>query len=217
MNRVLKKREIALMVVLGAFLAALLYYRFVYSWYQESKILYNTSSLEDEILIQQSRAMQKKKMEAAIADSKEKNEGVVETYNNLKEEINALNDIFADAVDWNFSFGQAEASGTAVRRGITASFSAVSYEAAKEMLQKLHDCRLRCKIRNISISSTRLDKQKIRFNQKNLNKGPVQVSFSVTFYETLVGAETTDGLKMPRKNANANTNADVDVSALMNP
>ena len=194
MNRKLKVREIVIVFVLFVALIALLYYRFVHTWYVAQVAAYDTASIDTEIMTEQARALKLKEMEEAIEESKDRGDGVVESYNNLKAEINELNDIFADAVDWNFSFDQAQATGQAERRNITATYSAIDYESAKEMLQKLHDSKYRNLIRDLSISNTSLDKQKIRFSQKNLNEGPIQIRFTVTFYETLVGADTTDGL-----------------------
>lgn len=203
LNRNLKKSEIALILVLVAALLGLLYYQFVYKEQQASISRYDTAELENQIMIEQARAAQIRSMQDEIELNQSDEStvtGVVESYNNLKAEIRELNNIFGDAEAFNFGFDQAVATGDAVRRKISANFTAKDYATAKQMLTKLHNSQYRCLIRDINISTTTSSRYynnqtNSYYNlEPNLNRGPVAVSFTVTFYETLYNATTTDGL-----------------------
>ncbi len=189
LNRAFTKTEEILLLIITVLLMGLLYYQFVYKAQQAAIVRYDTSGLEAEMLIEQARAAQIKSMQDEIAQNKKDKIGVVETYNNLKQEINELNDIFGGASDFDFGFDQAVADGEAVRRIINASFGAPSYEEARTMLNALHNCPYRCLITQVQVVPDGRSQ-----GDNNLHKGAVKVNFSVTFYETLHDAQTTDGL-----------------------
>lgn len=190
LNRKFTKGETALILVLVALLLGLLYYRFVYTWIEDSLTQYDTTELEDQLMIDQARAMQMRQMQDEIDADKSEQIGVVETYNNQKAEIVELNDIFADANTFNFSFDQAVANGNTVRRNFSGTYTADSYAQAKAMLTDLYHCRYRCLIRDISIAPNNRENS----DDNSLASGGVTVSFTATFYETLYGASTTSGL-----------------------
>lgn len=190
-KRINKASEIVMFLVVCALLAVI-YYQFIYRNVQQAKVQYDTTDLETELMTQQQIAANIKRMKAEIAANKDNDSGVVVTYNNLKAEINELNDIFGKAEDFSFGFDQAVATDDAVRRSVNASFTALSYEEAKAMLQQLHDSPYRCLIQDVNISSTTVED--VEGDEENLADGPVAVSFTVTFYETLYNATTTEGL-----------------------
>ena len=66
MNRKLKVREIVIVFVLFVALIALLYYRFVHTWYVAQVAAYDTASIDIEIMTEQARALKLKEMEEAI-------------------------------------------------------------------------------------------------------------------------------------------------------
>ena len=125
-------------------------------------------------------------MESEMKNTKAKTGSVVASYNNIKNEISALNDIFGAASTYNFDFNQAIKDGDAVRRDINISFTAGSYSTAESIIEKLHDCKYRCLIRNISINTS---------SGEGISSGSVSVSMTVTFFETMYNANTTDGLE----------------------
>lgn len=197
MKRSLRKSEIVLILILTALLLGLIYYQFVYKYFNDAKERYNTDDLA--LQIEQEQLTQKniQDMQAEIEENKGNETGEVATYDNLKNEINALNDIFADADSFNFGFDQATANGTAVRRVINASFTAADYKTAKQIIQNLHDCKYRCLITDVSITSAgpqNVDETQTSDQQPNLNSDKINVSLTVTFFETLYDATTTDGL-----------------------
>lgn len=191
--RNLKKSEEILLLILTAALIGLFYYQFVYKGVIQARMDYDTSVLETELTAYQARLASMQSMEKEIESGKNAADGIVATYNNQKQEIIALNNIFADADTFDLSFEtpQAVDGDNTVRRNISANFTAGSYAKAKEMLTALYHCEYRCLIRDISISPTGSSGNG---QDANLNNGPVQVSLTVTFYETLYNAASTDGI-----------------------
>lgn len=192
MNKTISRKEQVLILILVVALLATVYYQFLYKSVEQAKVQYDTSDLQVELTTQMQIAANIQQMEAEIEANKENKTGEVSTYDNLKQEINELNDIFGDAANFSFSFDQATATDDAVRRVITGSFTATSYQDARTRLQSLHDGPYRCLITDLAMSPTSLNGNE--GDAKNLNDGPVAVSFTVTFYETLYQATTTEGL-----------------------
>lgn len=193
LNHTFTKKETAILLILVALLLAMGYYQFVYKWQQKAIAQFDTTDIETAIAQEQAKAIQIKRMQEEIASGKKEKTGIVETYSNLKAELRTLNDIFGDALNFDFSFDQAVADGDAVRRTITCTVTAASYQEAKGMLRQLHDCEYRCLIGDVSISPSGTDRES---GDRNLNAGNVTMNFSVTFYETLYGAKSTDGLQI---------------------
>lgn len=246
MNRELSKKEIILILVLAFFLLGLFYYQFVYKDIENKKAMYDTANIDDEILIEQTKLAQINKMKSEIeANKSNTSAGYVETYDNQKAEITALNDILSGAYTFNIGFDQAVSNDDAVRRNMNVTFSAASYSDAKKIITDLHDCKYRCLIRDLSI--TALNKQDAaaavasagesvsaedtddtkktdtkdktskdkttkdistdtddtasaddadttQLSELDLNNGPVSVTLTVEFFETLYGSDTKDGL-----------------------
>ena len=210
MNRQLKKREIALIFVLTFILLGLVYYQFIFKSLKDAEVQYDTTQIETEIQTETVKAADIARMKKEIADNKGKETGVVESYDNIKNEINALNDIFADAVNFNLSFDQPVADGSAVRRNIGVSFTASDYAAARKIIVALHDCRYRCLITDLSITPASL--QNTYGSEGDINNGAVAVNLNVTFYETLYGASSTDGLQVPQDSSTDNSSLTNDLA-----
>ena len=98
----------------------------------------------------------------------------------------------AETFDFNFAAPQAVEGDTTVRREVSATFSAASYEKSRQMLNDLYHCEYRCLIGDISMNPSGSS----RDEDSNLANGPVQVSFTVTFFETLYGAESQEGINL---------------------
>lgn len=190
--RNLKKSEEIILLILTAALIGLFYFQFVYKGVIEARSQYDTSLLETQLTIYQAKLASMKSMEQEIESGKNAATGMVATYNNQKQEIIALNNIFAEAetFDFNFAAPQAVEGDTTVRREVSAAFTAASYEKARQMLNDLYHCEYRCLIGDITMNPSGSS----RDEDSNLANGPVQVSFTVTFFETLYGAESQDGI-----------------------
>lgn len=187
MHREFTTREKILLLVLCFIMLAVFYYEIVVKNVEENIQRYDTSELEIELMMEQQKAMQIQSMEQEMAILKESG-SLVPTYNNIKSTIRELNDIFDGAQEYHFEFGKAVRDGDAVRRDISITFSASSYARAEAIIQKLHDCKYRCQIRTLSISSGN-------------ESGGVSASLQVTFYETMYEASSTLGLEEAKNEA----------------
>lgn len=187
MHREFTTREKILLLVLCFIMLAVFYYEIVVKNVEETIQRYDTSELEIELMMEQQKAMQIQSMEQEMAILKESG-SLVPTYNNIKSTIRELNDIFDGAQEYHFEFGKAVRDGDAVRRDISITFSASSYAGAEAIIQKLHDCKYRCLIRTLSISS-------------GSETGGVNASLQVTFYETMYEASSTLGLEEAKNEA----------------
>lgn len=206
MSREFSKREIALILILTVTLLGLLYYQFVYLDIQNKKDMYDAADIDTEIMIEQTKYSRIQQMQNAIDAGKENDTtGYVETYNNLKAEINLLNDILEDADTFSLDFEQATAVDDAVRRNIAVTFTASDYTKARSIIKQLHDSKYRCLIRDMTISAQADQNvqtaQEAAGNELDLNNGPVSVDLTVEFFETLYGATTTDGLDIQDSSA----------------
>lgn len=192
--RNLKKSEEIILLILTAALIGLFYYQFVYKGVVEARTTYDTTILETELTAYQSKIASMQQMEKEIASGKNAADGIVATYNNQKQEIIALNNIFADADSFDLSFAEPYATDgdNTVRRNLSASFTAESYDKAKEMLTALYHCEYRCLIQDINITPTGGNSQE----EASLSNGPVQVSLTATFYETMYNAPSTYGINI---------------------
>lgn len=193
MSREFTSREKILLLVLCVLLLGIVYYEFIIKDVDETIEQYNTEDLETDLLIEQAKAQSIMDMESEMKNTKAQTNSVVASYNNIKNEISALNDIFGAASTYNFDFNQAIKDGDAVRRDINISFTAGSYNTAESIIQKLHGCKYRCIIRNISINTS---------SGEGISSGEVSVSMTVTFFETMYNANTTDGLEESKDEGN---------------
>ena len=73
-------------------------------------------------------------------------------YDNIQPVMMELNSILLGATDYSLSFATVDDTQSVVRREISISFTCGSYDAARNVLQSLHDSLYRCMLNNISIS-----------------------------------------------------------------
>lgn len=92
-------------------------------------------------------------------------------YDNLQPVMFELNSILASTENYSLSFSTVDASQPIVRRSISMTFTTGTYEAAKTVLQRLHDSAFRCMLDGVSIS----------FNRGERNS--VSVSGNIVFFE----------------------------------
>lgn len=93
-------------------------------------------------------------------------------YDNLQPVMFELNSILAHTEDYSLSFSTVDASQSIVRRSISMTFTARTYEAAKEVLQQLHDSSFRCMLDSVNISI-----------DQGIGAGAVAVTASIVFFE----------------------------------
>lgn len=73
-------------------------------------------------------------------------------YDNLQPVMMELHTILNGAEDYSLSFGTVDTEEPIVRRSISLSYTAGSYAAAREILQRLHDSAYRCMLDSVSVS-----------------------------------------------------------------
>lgn len=187
MSREFTPREKILMLVLCVLLLGIMYFQFIVRDVNETIEKYNTEELETELLMEQTKAMQIKQMEQELKNADPGTLTLVASYNNVKNELNELNDIFSAANAYNLEFAVPVKEGSYVRRDIHVVFSAGSYSSAEAIIKKIHDCRYRCLIQNLSINNG---------SGIGIQSGTVSANMTVTFFETMYDATTTKGLEV---------------------
>lgn len=214
-NKSLSKTEIIAIIVALVAIIGLLYYQFIFTSFEAQKASYDTSDIESQIEIEQQRLATMQRMQEEMKDtSKKKDNSYIETYNNLKSEIVTLNDIFDDSDTFSLSFEDPVATGDAVRRNITVTFSAKNYKTAKKIIKNLHNCKYKCIIRDLSITASQSnDGSDNAVSSVSLDNSKVNVTLNVTFFETLTGATTTDGLTIEQSDDSSDTNLTDELSS----
>lgn len=118
------------------------------------------------------RVEEKRRMERELEElfARESQPARMADYDNLQPVMLELNTILAGTEDYSLSFGTVDTANPIVRRTISISFSAGSYQAAKAVLQQLHDSSYRCMLDSLNL---------------NLEHGDsgVSVSGNIVFFE----------------------------------
>lgn len=195
-NRKFTRRETILLLVLAVLLLAIFYY--VVLWRPVTEGMSRDRALiaqvQDTMTSEQVKAQQKKQMLSELDKVKDEKLGSIEPYSNVKNEMNELYQALADADSYNLTFSDARAVNTIVRRDVTVSFQASSWETAYNILQKIQDSRYRCQLMDLSLSAQ--TKQGAVVTDPNAQAGQTTVTATaaVRFFETTVGATNTNGL-----------------------
>ncbi|MEG1518085.1 MAG: hypothetical protein RR360_07115, partial [Raoultibacter sp.] len=109
----------------------------------------------------------------------------VAVYDNLRNEIDAINTALAGATTNNLSYGQPELDGTLVRRPVSISFTVGSTSDAIAVMKQLQAGKYACEIPDFSLTnSLRTD--------GGVNS--TSVTMSVVYFETTTGSTNLSGL-----------------------
>ena len=114
------------------------------------------TELQDQALIEQTRALKMQVMEKELEELKASNavpDAQVPDYNNAKRVM--VDAILARAREYSLSFDDVsldEDSGL-VRRPVELTFQTADYAAAREIINDLYHCRYRCSIQDVTISA----------------------------------------------------------------
>lgn len=188
LNHQFTTREKILILVCSIIALAIFYYQFAFSGFQSQLAQYDTTDLQDQVMIEETRAMNLNQMKQDIASASGESFGEIAVYNNQSNEIQALNDILsgratAISITWN----QPTLTDLTVRRDASISFSATSYATVREILTDLSNCKYRLIINDVSLNT--------RDTSTSLTESAsINASVTVTFFETADGAATTQGL-----------------------
>lgn len=174
---------LSIIIILG-----IVYYFGVYKVTEKMWKQYDIEELEDELLLYKVKRNKLNTMKEEIEVHKEKNIGVMKPYNNLQKEMIELNKIFEHVSDYQFYFDDPTSDGKVVRRGITITFHASSYQSAKKIIKELYQFPYKSKLHKISINDTSSDSG-IRKTKD------VDVSLEITVYESITENSNVAGLQ----------------------
>lgn len=182
---------VAIILALGIF-----YYEVILKNYNNAKVSYDTTTLQDEQTILLAKAQKLKTMEDYINSHSDETYGTIAVYNNQANEISALSNVFAGKID-NVSINWSEPTlnDNIVRRNATISFKTTNYGLAKELIEAITKLRYRVIITNMSVADTNSDSLS--------DSDSISVALNVTFYETIEGATDTSGLTI-EEDSNSN-------------
>ncbi|SHK26654.1 type II secretion system protein M [Hespellia stercorisuis] len=201
-NRRFTLREKILLLVCAVILLGIFYYKFVYVDAIEASRTYSVEDLDLELQTAQAKVAKMQQMQAEIDSGESQLNGTVATYNNLENEIAELNRILASADTFNLDFADATLTGDTVRRDISVSFHTGSYASMKNILLSLKNCQYRSLIKDVDVSTTSTQSTGIN------NSGDLNVSLTVTFYETAVNATSTAGLVQTEETSDTGTSSE---------
>lgn len=158
MKRRLSSREVALLIVLLVLVAASAYYLWFYVPVQERQTALEGQILDTQnaIEIDKVRVVKMEQMEEELRQifADDPNPVSMAAYDNSQRVMFELHAILAETDDYSLNFSSVDTDGEdgIVRRNISMNFETGNYEAAKDVLQKLHDSDYRCMMDDLSIN-----------------------------------------------------------------
>ena len=183
LNRAFTKREKILMIVVAVILLGLAYYKFLIVDVNKVVEKYDVAEVQEEYDVEVAKASSIKKMEAEMETGKESG-SFVPSYNNTKSLIRELNRIIGGASTYNISFDDPVKEDNTVRRNASISFTSSGIASARQTVKAIHNCKYKCLIRELSMTSG---------SDSGVISGSVSVNMSVTFFETMYGANSEAG------------------------
>lgn len=212
MNYVLTRTQKLALVLVALLVLLTGWYVGIYTPIQERIKAADTTELEDEMAMEQMKASRIKAMQAEIDANKASGAPVVPSYNNFKQELEQLNEVYGRAYEFTFSFSEPEVDGTGVRRNIAVNCEAENYDAAVELMRQILQGPYRSMIHDVNITSLSISVPNLMMD---LKKGRVRLDFNMTYYETTVGADSLEGLPVEETQAaSAGGLANADMSNL---
>ena len=113
------------------------------------------TELQDQALIEQTRALKMQVMEKELEELKAGNavpDAQVPDYDNVQRVMIELNAILARAQEYSLAFDDVSLDDSGlVRRPVELTFKTADYAAAREIINDLYHCRYRCSIQDVSI------------------------------------------------------------------
>jgi len=180
-------KEKILILILVLVLLALAYYQFVDQPIRSAiqKAESETSALEIELNAVNLRLAQLTRMQNELnglqADETVKR---MPSYNNEPAVNSLLNNVLGGLV-YNFKDDDVtRGEKNLIRRNVNIQFVAPDYETVERVLTQLSDSDYRCLLENVKCES----------RTGNMHESVIQVTASLTFYETMVGGKADVGL-----------------------
>ena len=174
MKRKLTPREGMLLGVLAVLVLVVGYIMLFYRPTTDARdaALAEAESCRQQTQAAQIRLAEKQRMERELEELFARNPDplALADYDNLQPIMVELNSILAGANNYSLSFATVDATQSIIRREISISYTCDSYDAAKAVLQRLHDSMYRCMLNNVTVSGGR-------------DGGSASVSGSIVFFE----------------------------------
>ncbi len=194
LSREFTPREMLLLFICAVLGLGIFYYEFAWRGINDQIAQFDTAVITDELNVAQARATQIAQMEKTIEENTGKYKGDVAVYNNLANEVREMGRIMdgrADSV--SLTWNDPALTDTTVRRDVNVSFHADGYAQMMAVLNALNTCKYRCILKDVSVSAGGGD------GKGGIAGGSdVNVSLTVTFFETIEGASSTAGLVLPQ-------------------
>lgn len=156
MRRELTGREKLLLALLGVMVAVSGYFLLFYTpmTEEQNRCLARTQECRIQMEAENIRLAQKRQMEQELEElfAKEPPPLSIPDYDNRGPVMFELHSILTATEDYSLTFSTVDASQTIIRRSIAMNFTAASYESARNILQKLHDCSYRCMLDDIVLT-----------------------------------------------------------------
>lgn len=187
-------------IILSLIAVVLLVIYFAVLWpdYQLKIRQYSSFDLESSIEVEEIKANQLNNMRNEIANASDENLGSIEVYNNQSNEIRMLDEILSGTRYVSITWSNPTLQNSIVRRKADISFTVESYAEAQAVIEDVYDCQYRLIINSIVIDGDEelievVDDETFEVSMEN---APINVSLTVTFFETTVGADDLSGLEV---------------------
>ncbi len=180
LSRDFTKGEKALLLILVIALLAIGYYLLVFKPVKDGieKANAESDNLRVELTAIQAKVAVLERMQNEIDDiMADPNISVMPSYNNKKAVNKLLSEILGN-MTYSASLSNLTRSGDQIRRNVQLQFTAPSYAAMEEVLNRLSNSEYRCLIDNVNCSS---------YRDRYYDVDAYNVSLTATFFETLVG------------------------------
>jgi competence protein ComGC len=153
--------------------------------YAEAQTKY--ADAQDSLTQEEAKLSSMKKMEAALKKLEEdgaSSDITIPAYDNSDNVMVQLDAILGSAVNYQVTFSDVVYGTNLVSRPVKLTFTAKNYAAAKAILTSLYECRYRCTLSDITVSSGS--------DNGNVRTQSVSVSLTATFYEKFNKAAQKD-------------------------
>ncbi len=195
LTREFTPRELVLLAVFGCIIIALAYYLLVDSPVRSgiASAKADKEALESQVAVIESELsnMQAWQDEMDLLEQNGHPSSYMPSYNASKEELDFLNATLAGALDYYIGFTQITRQGNQIRRSFALNYSATDYNAAVKVISDLENSRIRCLVGDFSVVPFE--------NSESLMNGPVSVTATATFYETMQGG--VEDMELPEDTA----------------
>lgn len=204
------RREKVLIIICLCLAVGIFYYFFAVRGLNEQIAALDTQNLEDEITLEQARAMNMAKMKRAIEENTGKYKGKVAVYNNLANEVDSVGSILEGSADQinSITWNDPTVTGKTVRRQVDLDFTSPNYDSMMNVLSALNTCQYRCILSDFQVQSVAENRADGTTDTRGVHDGArVRCTLTVTFFETTDGAASTEGLVQAEDDTTSETSA----------